>query len=384
MAQAIRPRLAGLTWLRFPAALYILFFHMTAGQGLLWASPWFRQFASVGYVSVSLFFILSGFVLVYTYEGRPFELGAFWRARLARLYPVYLLSLLCTAPFFFFIFLPHSSEMAGIGMPWVSRHVPLVAALVMTMTQSWVPQAALAWNIPAWAVATEVAFYLAFPFLLRPMSRIASGRNLMMLGGSCWIVSLALGIGYVTISPDHLVATADSFEPWLNVLKFNPLARLPEFVVGMACGLWFVRGVHGPTRGSALVLGGAAATLLAIVASPWIPYPIMHSGLLTPAFAALICGMALRPRWLAAFDAKWAMLLGESSYALYLFHSLIIGIFISAAARAGVPRTPTIGKTLAEITAPILFALFIYRFVEEPARRWLRGGRTETAQKAVA
>jgi peptidoglycan/LPS O-acetylase OafA/YrhL len=216
------------------------------------------------------------------------------------------------------------------------------------------------------------------------MSRIASGRTLMMLGGSCWIVSLAFGIGYVTISPDHLVATADSFEPWLNVLKFNPLARLPEFVAGMACGLWFVRGVHDPGRGSALVLGGAAATLLAIVASPWIPYPIMHTGLLTPAFAALICGMALRPRWLAAFEAKWATRLGESSYALYLFHSLIIGMFLFAGARAGVPPTPTLGKTLAGIAAAVLFALFIYRFVEEPARRRLRGGRTDTAQKAAA
>jgi peptidoglycan/LPS O-acetylase OafA/YrhL len=323
-------------------------------------------------------------VLVYTYAGRPFELGAFWRARLARLYPVYLLSLLFTAPLFFLVFQPRSAEMAAIGMPWVSQHVPLVAAMVVTMTQSWVPQAALAWNIPAWAVSTEVSFYLVFPFLLRFMSRISSGRALMMLCGSCWIASLALGIGYVAIAPDRIVATADSFEPWLNVLKFNPLARLPEFVVGMACGLLFVRGLLAPGSASSLVGGGAAATLAVIVASPWIPYPIMHTGLLTPAFAALICGVALRPRWLAPFEKKWATMLGESSYALYLFHSLILGMFLFAGARDGVPPEPTLGRTLAGAAAAVLFARLIYRFVEEPAQRRLRGRRTETAQKAIA
>jgi peptidoglycan/LPS O-acetylase OafA/YrhL len=373
MTDDLRPRLPGLTSLRFPAAFYILLFHLTPGRGMPWAWPWFRQFTSVGYVSVSLFFILSGFVLVYTYAERPFDLGAFWRARLARLYPVYLLSLAFTAPLFFLVFVRHSSEMAGIGMPWVSRHLPVVAAMVVTMTQSWVPQAALAWNIPAWAVSTEVSFYVAFPFLLRWISAIASTRALMTLSGLCWIVSLALGIGYVAISPDHLVASADSFEPWLNVLKFNPLFRLPEFVVGMACGLWFVRGVRDPKRASPLLLSGAAATLVVIVASPWIPYPVMHTGLLTPAFAAVICGIALRPLWLAAFETKWATMLGESSYALYLFHSLILGMFLFAGAKTGVPPQPTLGRTLVGAVASVLFARLIYRFVEEPARRRLRG-----------
>ena len=37
MTDANRPRLPGLTWLRFPAALYVLLFHLTPGLGMPWA-----------------------------------------------------------------------------------------------------------------------------------------------------------------------------------------------------------------------------------------------------------------------------------------------------------------------------------------------------------
>jgi peptidoglycan/LPS O-acetylase OafA/YrhL len=82
---------------RFFAAFYVVLFH-----GL----PWLRQkyalpgslqtFLGNGYLAVNLFFILSGFILAYTYdgqiEGKTNRLH-FWEARFARIYPVYFLSL---------------------------------------------------------------------------------------------------------------------------------------------------------------------------------------------------------------------------------------------------------------------------------------------------
>src|SRR5438128_8931008 len=102
MTNPTRPHLAALTSARFFAAFHILLFHMGAMKGLTRAPIWLQTFASIGYVSVTFFFVLSGFILVYTYGGRDFDLRQFWRARLARVYPVYLLSLLLNAPFFFY------------------------------------------------------------------------------------------------------------------------------------------------------------------------------------------------------------------------------------------------------------------------------------------
>src|SRR5260370_42355217 len=72
-----RPRLPALTWVRFFAALHVFVFHMyamkiTSGIG------WTGQISSIGYVGVSLFFLLSGFILVYTYAGRDVPAGEFW------------------------------------------------------------------------------------------------------------------------------------------------------------------------------------------------------------------------------------------------------------------------------------------------------------------
>src|SRR5579864_7801332 len=97
-----RPRLPALTSLRFFAALHVFVFHMYAMK-IASTAGWTRQISSIGYVGVSFFFVLSGFILVYTYAGRQFSAAEFWRARFARTYPAYLFSLLFTAPFFFYV-----------------------------------------------------------------------------------------------------------------------------------------------------------------------------------------------------------------------------------------------------------------------------------------
>ncbi len=379
MTGPARPRLSALTSIRFLAAFHIVLFHIGAMRGLHWAPPGLRAFAGVGYVAVTLFFILSGFVLVYTYADRALDLRQFWKARLARLYPVYLLALVLSLPSFLWM-AAHPSLVPGLGLEWTSEHLALTMTLVLTMMQSWVPQAAMGWNAVAWAVSTEIAFYAAFPFLLRRLLR-APGRGLWLVGGLSWLVSLSLTIAYVKIAPDHVVATSELCLPWLNALKFHPLARLPEFVAGVACGCWFVRGGHSSRLATPLVLGGAVATLVTFACSGQIPYPVLHTGLLTPAFAAIVCGVALRPRWLSVLESRWLTLLGESSYALYLLHGLFIGAFFYA---SGDPtQVPTFGKALGATVAAVVFALLVLRFVEEPARRWLRYGSRRSQTSAA-
>ena len=69
---ALRPRLPALTSLRFFAALHVVFFHFLAFK-IVSGEGWLGQISSIGYVGVSFFFVLSGFILVYTYAGRDTE-----------------------------------------------------------------------------------------------------------------------------------------------------------------------------------------------------------------------------------------------------------------------------------------------------------------------
>jgi len=362
-----RLRLPALTSLRFFAAFHVLMFHSFVMQGLGWAPAWLRQFASIGYVAVSMFFVLSGFVLTYTYSGIDIKIGSFWRARLARLYPVYLLSLLITGPFFFYAVLRTQDPYLG----HFKSHLTSTAILVITMLQAWSPLAALGWNGPAWAVSVEIFFYLVFPFLLVRLAR-SSNNTLAGVAISGWAVIIALDVVYAVLQPDHVQPSSDTdFLFWLSLVKFHPVMRLPEFIIGVACGLWFRRGGVSPKLATRMVLAGTAATLLLAAFSQYIPYPVLHTGLFAPAFGAIIYGLALRPRWASFLEWRWLVLFGESSYCFYLLHAMIVGMVLYAGLQA--MSKPTLLRWIGGAMTAMIVGLLAYRFVEEPARRWLRG-----------
>src|ERR1035437_8502357 len=89
------PTLKALTSVRFFAAMHVALYHLVR-PFTLWGA--LTPVISVGYVGVSFFFFLSGFILTYSHAAE-FELGKgrplkFWVARFARIYHVYLLRMI--------------------------------------------------------------------------------------------------------------------------------------------------------------------------------------------------------------------------------------------------------------------------------------------------
>jgi len=363
-----RPLLPALTSLRFFAALHVLLFHIYAMQ-IMTGSGFYRSFASVGYVGVSFFFVLSGFILVYTYAGRETTPVKFWQARFARIYPAYLFSLVVTFPFFLFICI----QLKNMDIPMFAfqqAHMFQAMGLVLGLLQSWIPLAALSWNAPAWSLSVEAFFYVLFPFLLAPMLAQKSRRlALILIGG--WVVSCAICIGYVVVKPDGLASVSDATlgAKCLNVVKFFPLVRLPEFLMGMALGVIFLREPIARKRGTALILAGVLALVVVIALSPRIPYPVLHDGLLAPAYAAVIYGAALNPAWLRVLESKFFILLGESSYSFYLLHSFLVSVYFMPMGK--LRPTGIIGTTIGFLL-PIVVSILVFKFIETPARRWLK------------
>jgi peptidoglycan/LPS O-acetylase OafA/YrhL len=173
------------------------------------------------------------------------------------------------------------------------------------------------------------------------------------------------------IRPDGVGHTSDDLLNlfWLNLVKFNPLVRLPEFLLGACCGALYLRGAFHRSWTARLTIGGIAAFLAIAYASPYIPYPILHDGLLAPAFAALIVGLALRPAWMRWMEAQPLILLGNASYSFYLLHSFVFGAYFSP---KGELKPYGFAGYMIGLLLPVAIALLVYRFIEEPARRKLR------------
>jgi peptidoglycan/LPS O-acetylase OafA/YrhL len=328
---------------------------------------WFRELSSIGYVGVSFFFVLSGFILVYTCQGKSVNVMKFWRTRFARIYPAYVFSLLLMAPWFFYA----ATKLKFPLFAWATGHLKSATFLVVTLLQAWVPGNALAWNSVCWSLSVESFFYLLFPLLLLVFARRSRGRLMFYLAAS-WTIGLAISIIYLWLKPDGLSVTnpevINAF--WLNALQFNPMVRLPEFMMGMACGFLFLRSRRNDKLAISLIATGVTGFILVVRCGIWIPYPVLHTALLAPAFAAIVYGVALRPRGGKFLENKLLVLLGDSSYSLYLLHTLAIGAFFQLS-KTGF-ENPTVPKTMAAVTVAVLLSVAVYRWIEVPSLRILR------------
>lgn len=96
-----QPRFFLLDLLRLGAALAVVAYHWTARSHRYWGRPPTEEFQFVsklsgyGALGVQLFFIISGFVILMSAQGR--SVGQFVASRVARLFPAYWVAVLATA-----------------------------------------------------------------------------------------------------------------------------------------------------------------------------------------------------------------------------------------------------------------------------------------------
>ncbi len=373
LAQSVRPELPVLTSLRFFAALWVVLFHIR--EIGLWTGGPAPYVATIqlGYLGVSFFFVLSGFILVYVYSGRAVSKRRFWQARFARVYPAYLFSLLVTLPLALSFMLPLMRR-AHVAPAFVFTVFPL-------LLEAWFPRSLYFWNPVAWSLSVEAFFYLVFPFAIGRLTRL-SRRGLLLWTAAAWLASLAITGGYLLLRPDGVAHTssADNQLFWLSAVKFNPLARLPEFLLGMATGALFLRTPPGVRNRP--TLAGLGLLLAAIALQRWLPYPMLHTGLLGPAFALLLFGLATGPAWSRPLASRPLLLLGEASYSLYLLHTIPIAILAFPMHLAGSPHA--LGIVAVYLVVMLLVSVAVYTGIENPLRRLLRPSKLPQPVPAVA
>lgn len=366
-----RPHLRALTGLRFVAAFQVLAYHALAPRA---ASPfWMRSLVGSGYVGVSLFFVLSGFVLTYTYhdalrDGTATR-RAFVAARVARIYPVYLLSLLVALPPLFWLL---ASKGLRMDWGWFTQLVAAYAGLV----QAWDPRRACVLNCPAWSLSDEAFFYLAFLFVLPVVARWGV-RRLLFAAAAAYALSLLAPALYLVLRPDGGAGepvAAQTAGRWLSVVKYNPLVRLPEFVMGVVAGRLFLLEGNGTRPWHAWLEAGAVAALLALLlGSVWIPYPLLHNGLLAPVFAALVYALARGAGPVSrALSTRPVVRLGAASFALYILHVPLLAWLSRAYRVTETAPPPQPWHFAVQAALAVGVSLLVFAAVEEPGRRLLR------------
>ncbi len=361
-ASARRPNLPALTGLRALLALGILFFHFTPPHMQL-----LDPVIGSAYTFVGFFFLLSGYVLAYNYAGRstPLIKRVFWRARFARLYPVFLLSLVISVTM--------------LQAEWHARSLhDFFTGLLLTplLLQGWSPVLATFWNTVAWALSAEALLYAAFPWLIR-LQWPKSPARLIVLLLLIWALGLVPHSLYILLNPDHLTAPANRYSSgyWIRALKYTPMVYATTFLIGIALGRLQTY-LSLSTLQRTLIAAASLVALTAFYATAIsrAPFILMHGGLLMPLFAALMIGLSGPNPIARIFSWRPLVLLGEASYCLYLLHFNFINLL----------RTYHVTDRLhlaafdpwITYAATILLAIAALYLVEVPARNVILRRRT--------
>jgi peptidoglycan/LPS O-acetylase OafA/YrhL len=360
-APAVRKsRLDALTGMRALAALNIVLFHFSDPKSFGLLAP----VVDGGYVTVSFFLLLSGFVLAYNYRERADrgELHAktFWLARFSRIYPVFLFSLLVSG--------------LVLRQEWQSRTHGQFAwgvGLTLLLSQGWSPTLCTFWNTPAWTLTTDVFFYALFPWVIR-LRRPATHRRALAVMLGWWAVSAVLPLLYWWFNPDgdpHLDRYSDGW--WLRAVKFGPVQHVPSFLFGMALASYSEWLPERSRVRTALGLGAFAALYVIMCYGNHMPYLFMHDGMLMPLYGMVVLALSGQNFLSRLLSLQLLKIIGEASYCLYILHFnlwMLLHDDGHLVARVGLQRLdPWLSYVLL-----VVFAIATMYLVERPGQRWVK------------
>lgn len=351
-AKAAGGRLEQLTGLRFFAALLVFGVHFrwdTSPEAL-------QAIVAQGYVGVSFFFVLSGFVLTHSYSRRvragEISFLSYALLRVARLTPLHLLTGL---PFVYFAIIQNQaiySEEFGV----------VKTLLNVTFLQSWVPVSDyyFSLNAPSWSLSDEMFFYVCFFFLAA-----LSPRRLFLLTCALGaVVVIAAGLVQAFLGETQFFGKYP-FSHWLFYVF--PGFRILEFMVGMGLHELWRRGLRLPNVAIPL---SYLALFAAMWFAPLVADPFRYSLYYLPVIVLFFYAhLADSSAWRTFYASPLLVLLGNASFAFYLIHQPMLhlmNLFIRGAMPADAVFLPV------SLTITAVASVILYKVYEMPAERGLK------------
>jgi len=341
-----------LTGIRAIAAIFVVCFHFGDDFAVLFHPiGYLRSVYRSGDVGVDLFFILSGFILSLNYldafESFSFrEYLDFLRARLARIYPVHLFTLLLLGA------LVVSARHYGIHVP-SENHTRFTFFTNLLLVQVW-PFffRGLNWNLPAWSISAEWFVYLFFPLLALRIAKAKKPLYWSNLLLAIFLISSTWGVR--------------------ALLSWSLLRVTCEFFAGCMLYRVYGAGVRCP------VSPGLSGLLSISICVFCVQYGFTKSFVL-PVLALLIWGLAENSSGI--LSGSTAVYWGKVSYSLYMTHGicqLVLDRTLPVARfehAAPIVRLAIIAAYMAVI---VVASIATFHLVEEPARKWFRRSSAST------
>ena len=271
--------------------------NLAAGTLTFLRSAWLFV-SGLGFHAVGAFIALSGWVLMQSTarraESGPVEWGAWYRARLFRLYPMYWVA-----------------HLVYLISPFTARFEQIDGRIVLSLLGLRFVDIGMNFfylNAAWWYFSMLIQFYLIFPLLFWAARKLGPWAFLLIACG------LGFFVRYLMLFPCP--------QDGMWILGGFAICRLPEFAFGMALGMWYSR---APERAERYFIGGLGLTTgLLLYPAALRLYDNGYTYIFVD-FATGVCcflvlvglaGIIARVR----YPAKTIGLIGAFSYGIYLIH----------------------------------------------------------------
>lgn len=355
-------QLNGLYPIRFIAAVAVVYYHFWPGErkGI---SAMFLENANE---AVNIFFFISGLVLAYANAdkilNKKITSFQFLMNRVARLYPMYLLSLVMVIVFS----LIYQIELGK------TTYYKLPFELIGI--QNWLYPGSI--NFPAWSLSVELFFYVTFPFVIAKFyNKIESNFKAVVLGILVYFIVVAV-LNLMTMFPEwfHLQSIANKtsvFNFIKGYIEYNPFLRYGYFLSGICCYIaWrdhyfesIFRTYHSTIFISSLVGIAALYYLISLEMDG-----LMRSGALVIFYFSLFLSLTyLKDSVHKILGHPILLFLGNVSYGIYILQYPIQLFYTSQFGPIDTALQYNLYFLILFITSALL-----YRFYEDPLNHYLR------------
>lgn len=380
---ATKPYLNNLTALRGVAAILValLHFHFFLGPVMPYGKA---NFIDNLYLMVDLFFILSGFIMCYVYED-SFKIGIqkrkyknFLVARLARIYPLHIFTLLAEVCIFLFLIAVGKLEFLPLPSQNMYNLNAIPTNLVFMHTLGF--HDFVSWNSPSWSLGAEWWAYVLFPFLFVAFKKLKYknwfiGLGIAIIGWLCIEFILASMEPFMHFPPDPNKKSLDV------IWHFGTIRGIVGFIAGMAVWQLYTKSKFKPFFGNGWVF--FFLTVLAILSMHFKWYNTSTVII----FSIMILSAAYGSKTIDKFFAfRVLKKLGDWSFSIYLWHMVIINIILvsfvyqkTEPVKAFLLRPFQNEKPFTIILFLLIFLIMTsfvgwlsFKYIETPTRKWIR------------
>jgi peptidoglycan/LPS O-acetylase OafA/YrhL len=348
-----------LTGIRFIAVVMIFLFHYNVPAYGKYLQAAFHQF----FLGVTVFFVLSGFLICYNY-GKGVNLNKaflkkYYTNRAARIIPLYFLLLTFTFIVFY---------IRGEG----GDNLLALYLINISFLKGYSAWYMFTGIFPAWSLTPEVTFYVLFPFMYILATRFNWWWQQVV---AFWVMGLLLFTFF------HFFPFRGFFKGFHFFVSATFFCRCFEFILGMKLACWFrnwqLANEKRNTPASGLpsyTLGGALICLLVIVAMAIInpndgaavkPGGWVLAALVFPVGVALLLfGLLTESSWLGRLlSTAFLQVLGKSAYAFFLVHAGVISEWL-------LPFWND--NQLLFFISVTLLSIALYYLIEKPMNKWIK------------